>query len=251
MSPLHDLVLVVAGLAAGAISAMAGGASLLSFPVLIGLGLPPLTANVTNNVGLVPASGGAALASRLELRGQRSAVGAMVAPMVLGALAGAAALLLAPAAVFGVLVPFLVAGASVMLFAQPRLVARTGGRNPVSSSSAGRWASAFGIGAYTAYFGAAASLLFLALIGLFSVESIHRLNALKNISVGLAATVAMVVFALLAPVDWPAAAALALGSIGGGAAGVRIARRVPAERLRNVVAVAGLGMAVWFAITGV
>jgi uncharacterized protein len=249
VSALQALALVGAGLVAGAASAMAGGASLLTFPLLLGLGLPPLAANVTNTTGLVPTSLGAALASRSELAGQRSRLAFLAVPAVLGALAGAALLLAAPPESFEAVVPFLVAGSSLLLLAQPRLVAAAG-RHLVARRRGGSWASALVACGYAGYFGAAAAVLLIALMGLFTTDSIHRLNAVKNVLIGLANGVAAVTFALVAPVHWPEALALAAGSLGGGAIGVRLARRVPAQALRVGIALFGLGVAAWLAVRG-
>jgi uncharacterized protein len=249
MTVWEALILAGVGLVAGAASSRAGGASLLTFPVLLGLGLPPLAANVTNTTGLVPIAIGAALASRRELEGQLSSLAALATPMLTGALAGAAALLLAPPGVFAALVPFLIASSSLLLLAQPWIVARAGHRL-LAGSRPGSFAAAVCVGAYAGYFGAAAAVLFMALIGLFSTAAIHRLNAQKNILIGGANAVAAALFACVAPVHWPAAGVLALGGLAGGAAGVRLARRVPPRGLRNGIAVIGLAIAAWLAATG-
>jgi uncharacterized membrane protein YfcA len=249
MNPLQELLLAAAGFVAGTASAMAGGASLLTFPTLLALGLPPLAANVTNTTGLVPTSVGAALASRLELEGQRSRLADLAVPTVLGAGAGAALLLTTPARIFEAVVPFLIAGSSLLLLGQPWIVARAGQRL-LRSDRRGSWASAFASSVYAGYFGAAAGVLFMALVGLFSTESIHQLNAIRNVLIGVANAVATVIFAFVAPVQWEAAGALALGSLAGGMVGARLARRVPAPRLRVGIAVVGLVVAGWTAVAG-
>jgi uncharacterized membrane protein YfcA len=249
MTPLQELLLVAAGLVAGTVSAMAGGASLLTFPVLLAVGLPPLDANVTNTTGLVPTSIGAALASRLELEGQRSRLAFLAVPTVLGAVAGAAVLLTTPPGVFEDLVPFLIAGSSVLLLVQPWIVARAGHRL-LRSDRRGSWASAFVTGLYAGYFGAAAAVLFMALVGLFSTHSIHQLNAIRNVLIGVSNAVAAVIFAFVAPVHWEAAGALAVGALAGGMAGARLARRVPGRPLRLGIALVGLAVAVWIGATG-
>jgi uncharacterized membrane protein YfcA len=249
MTGLQALGVAAAGVVAGATSAMAGGASLLTFPVLLGLGLPPLAANVTNTTGLVPTAIGAALASREELSGQRQLAALLAVPMVLGSLTGAAVLLLAPADVFAAIAPALIALSSVLLFAQPRIVARME-RHAASANRRGAWIAAYAVGVYAGYFGAAAAVLFLALVGLFVVVSLHRLNALKNVVIGAGNAVAAMVFAVVAPVDWTVAAMLAAGSLAGGAAGVRLARRIRAQRLRVGIASVGLAVAVWMIVGG-
>jgi len=249
MSPLEELLLAVAGFAAGTASALAGGASLLTFPTLLALGLPPLAANVTNTTGLVPTSVGAALASRLELEGQRARLAFLAVPTVLGAGIGATVLLTTPAGVFEAAVPFLIAGSSLLLLGQPWIMARVGHRL-LRSDRRGSWASTFATTVYAGYFGAAGGVLFMALVGLFWTESIHQLNAIRNVLIGVANAVAMVIFAFVAPVQWSAAGALALGSLAGGMAGARLARRVPARQLRVGIAVLGLAVAAWIVVTG-
>lgn len=247
MSALDFFALTAAGLAAGMASSMVGGASLISFPVLLGFGLPPLTANVTNTSGLVPTAIGAALASQPELKGQGSQLLLLAVPAVIGSLTGVALLLAFPAETFEALVPFLIAGSSLMVAAQPWLMARVGHRL-LGRSRLGLWISTLIACCYGGYFGAAAAVLFLGLAGLFSADSMHQLNALKNILMGITNAVAMVAFAFLAPVEWPVAAALAIGSLMGGAVGMRLVRFVPANVLRVAIAVMGVSVALWIAL---
>ncbi len=242
------IIFVAAGLAAGIASAMVGGASLVSFPVLLGAGLPPLVANVSNTCGLVPTAIGAALASKPELKGQKSQVAFLVVPALLGSLTGVALLLSFPPSTFEALVPYLIGASSLLVGAQPFLVSklrgRLGGRNRV-----GLWFSAYLACTYGGYFGAAAAVLFLGTAGLFSDSSLHQLNALKNILMGIANAVAMVAFALLTHVEWGVSAGLAIGSLVGGAVGMRLVRFVPAPVLRAVVLVLGLAVAVWIGVS--
>jgi uncharacterized membrane protein YfcA len=243
------LLLAAAGVVAGAASAMAGGASLLTFPVLLALGLPPLDANVTNTTGLIPTAVGAALASREELEGQRSLMIFLCPPMIAGSLTGAAILLLTPPGVFGAVVPFLIAGSALLLLVQPWIIARAGQRL-CDGNRRGAWIAAGCVAVYAGYFGAAAAVLFMALVGLFTTVSLHRLNALKNVLLGISNAFAALLFALVAPIYWPAACALALGSLAGGAGGIRLVRRVPPRPLRIGVAVIGLSIAAWLVTTG-
>jgi uncharacterized membrane protein YfcA len=244
---LQALGLAGAGLVAGTASAMAGGASILTFPVLLAMGVPPLTANVTNTVGLSPTVIGTALGALPELRPQRARLSALMPPGLAGAVAGAILLLTTPADIFEAIVPALIAGACLLMLAQPWLVRHTlrGGR---------RWrrlaaqASTLLVGLYTGYFGAASGVLFLALVGLVSTATLHELNASKNVLVGAANAVATVIFAVVAPVRWPMAAALAVGSLIGGGIGTQLVRRVPAPHLRIGIAVVGLAVAVRLAL---
>ena len=145
--------------------------------------------------------------------------------------------------------PYLITGASLLLLAQPWIIARAGQRLR-RSDRRGSWASAFASGLYAGYFGAAAAVLFMALVGLFSTESIHQLNAIRNVLIGVSNAVAMVIFAFAAPVHWDAAGALAVGSLVGGMAGARLARRVPAGPLRVAIVLVGLAVAAWIALGG-
>jgi len=243
---LQALALAGAGLAAGTASAMAGGASIITFPVLLAMGVPPLTANVTNTVGLTPIVFGTALGALPELRGQRARLTALAAPALTGAFAGAILLLTTPEAVFEAIVPALIAISCVLMLLQPWLV-----RHTLRGDRGRRWvaqASTLVVGLYTGYFGAASGVLFLALVGLVSVASLHELNAAKNVLVGAANVVATVIFAFVAPVRWPMALALAAGSVLGGGIGARLVRRVPAPHLRAGIAVVGLVVAVRLAL---
>ena len=248
MTGLDFLILTATGLAAGMASTMVGGASLISFPVLLGLGIPPLVANVTNTSGLVPTAIGAALASQPELRGQRSRMTFLAVPAVLGSLSGVALLLSFPAETFERLIPFLIAGSSLLVFAQPWVMSRVGTRL-LARNRGGLWCSTLLACCYAGYFGAAAAVLFLGLAGLFSSDTMHQLNALKNVLMGIANAVAMVAFAFLADPLWPVAAALAVGSLTGGAIGMKLVRFVPARVLRAVIAVLGVGVALWIGLT--
>ena len=184
MSVLQALALAAAGLAAGTASAMAGGASIITFPVLLAMGVPPLTANVTNTVGLSPIVIGTGLGALPELRGQRARLTALALPSLVGALAGAVLLLTTPTSVFEAIVPALIAISCLLMLLQPWLVRHTlRGRGERGR----RWvaqASTLVVGMYTGYFGAASGVLFLALVGLVSVASLHELNAAKNLLVG-------------------------------------------------------------------
>jgi uncharacterized membrane protein YfcA len=239
--------LAAAGLLAGTTSAMAGGASIITFPVLLAMGVPPLTANVTNTVGLSPIVIGTALGALPELRPQRARLTALMPPAVAGSVAGAVLLLTTPGDVFDAIVPALIGGSCLLMLAQPWLVRHTlrGGR---------RWrrvaaqASTLLVGLYTGYFGAASGVLFLALVGLVSSASLHELNASKNVLVGVANAVATVIFAVVAPVRWDMAAALALGSVIGGGVGTQLVRRVPAPQLRAAIALVGIAVAVRLAL---
>jgi uncharacterized membrane protein YfcA len=247
VTTLQALALAAAGLVAGTASAMAGGASILTFPVLLAMGVPPLAANVTNTVGLSPTVIGTALGALPELRPQRARLTALMPPALVGAVAGAALLLTTPSDVFEAIVPALIAISCLLMLAQPWLVRHTlrGGRR---WRRAAAQASTFAVGLYTGYFGAASGVLFLALVGLFSTATLHELNASKNVLVGVANAVATAIFVAVAPVRWPMAAALAIGALVGGAVGTQLVRRVHPMHLRVGIALVGLAVAVRLAI---
>jgi uncharacterized membrane protein YfcA len=241
------LILAAVGLVAGTASAMAGGASILTFPVLLAMGVPALPANVTNSVGLTPIVIGTALGALPELRPQGDRLVALLPPMIAGAVGGAVLLLTTPSDVFEAIVPALIGVSCLLMLAQPWLVRHTmrgaGGRRRAVAQ-----ASTFVVGIYTGYFGAASGVLFLALVGLVSTATLHELNASKNVIVGAANVVTTAIFAVLAPVRWPMAAAIAAGSLIGGAVGTKLVRRVPAPHLRVGIAVVGLAVAVRLAL---
>jgi uncharacterized membrane protein YfcA len=242
MTLTDALVLLAAGIAAGLASTVFSLASLVSYPVLLALGLPPLTANVTNTVSLVLTGAGSAVGSGPELTGQGTRVRRFGTVTALGGAAGAAALLLSPAHSFELVVPVLIAGAAVLLLIQPRvksLSARPDGERSVPLMMA-----LFAAAMYVGYFGAGGGVLLLAVLGMMIDEALARLNAIKNVISGLANFVAAVGFALFAPVRWSFVLPLAAGFLIGGWTGPKVVRRMPPEGLRVVVALAGVGLAV-------
>jgi uncharacterized protein len=247
VTALQALALAAAGLVAGTASAMAGGASIITFPVLLAMGVPPLTANVTNTVGLTPIVIGTALGALPELRPQRARLVALMPPMLLGAVGGAALLLTTPSSVFEAIIPALIAISCLLMLAQPWLVRHTL-RGERRRRRAIAQASTFVVGIYTGYFGAASGVLFLALVGLVSAATLHELNASKNVIIGAANVLTTAIFAAVAPVRWPMAAGIAVGSLVGGAIGTQLVRRVPPMHLRVGIALVGLAVAVRLAI---
>jgi len=257
VSALEPGLLVLAGVAAGLTGSVAGLASLVSYPALLATGIPPVSANVTNTVALVFNSVGSVSASRPELTGQRPRLVRLAAAGLLGGAAGATLLLVTPADAFQKVVPVLIAGASVMLLAQrpPRELASEGAHLQAGHPHAGHRASwgltaaTFAISVYGGYFGAAAGVLMLATFLLTTGEGVPRSNALKNVVLGVANSVAAVAYAFLADVDWLAALPLAVGFFIGGRLGPAVVRRAPQTLLRRVIAVAGLGLALQLALT--
>jgi hypothetical protein len=237
------LVLLGAGTAAGIASTVFSLASLVSYPVLLALGLPPLTANVTNTVSLVLTGAGSAIGSGPELTGQASRVRRFGTVSVLGGAAGAAALLLSPAHSFELVVPALVGVAAVLLLFQPQ-VKSLSARKRVGERSVPLTVALFAAAAYVGYFGAGGGVLLLAVLGVMVDEALTRVNAIKNVISGLANFVAALGFAVFAPVRWSFVLPLAAGFLIGGWTGPKLVRRMPPGGLRVVVAIAGFGLAV-------
>ena len=247
MSVLEFGFLVLAGIAAGLTGSIAGLASLISYPALLAIGLPPVTANVSNTVALVLNSVGSVSASRPELTGQRRRLLPLAAAALLGGTAGAVLLLLTPSGAFERIVPFLIAGASAAILVQrpPRELAEEGHReHPVPADPWWLALGTFAVSVYGGYFGAAAGVLMLAMYLLGTGETLPRGNAMKNLILGVANSVAAVGFVLFSSIAWSAALPLAIGLFAGGRLGPRVVRRAPQTALRRVIAVAGLALAV-------
>jgi uncharacterized membrane protein YfcA len=247
VSPLEFGFLVLAGIGAGLTGSIAGLASLISYPALLAVGLPPVTANVTNTVSLVLNSVGSVSASRPELQGQGRRLIPLAVAAVLGGVTGAVLLLLTPTGAFERIVPFLIAGASAAILVQrpTRELAEEGHRDhPVPGDPGWLTFGTFAIAIYGGYFGAAAGVLMLAMYLLGTGETLPRGNAMKNVILGVANSVAAVGFVVFASIAWSAALPLAIGLFAGGRIGPRVVRRAPQTVLRRVIAVAGLALAV-------
>jgi uncharacterized membrane protein YfcA len=243
-------LLAAAGFAAGAVNAVAGGGSLISFPALLGAGYGSVAANVTNAVAVLPGYLGGTLAYRRELEGQRARIVALTATSAIGAVLGAFVLIISPARVFEAIVPFLILGSCALLAAQPWLSARL--RPPASAETEHRslrlHAGVFVASVYGGYFGAGLGILLLAVLGLTLRDSLQRLNALKGLLSLIVGLAAAAYFAVFGPVAWDAAAIMAVASLVGGQAGVAVARRLDARVLRAVIVVFGVGVAVWLLV---
>lgn len=243
MSPGDVALLAGAGLAAGAVNALAGGGSLISFPALLAAGYPSVQANVTNTVALFPGYAGSVLGGRPELEGQGRRIRSLAIASVLGSVAGAALLLTTPGDVFRKVVPFLILLACLLLLVQPSLrtvVQRRTGDAGVAHGSVPLQATVFLAAVYGAYFGAGLGVLLLGLLGIFLAERLQQINALKNVISLVVNSVALVAFGLFGPVAWPAVLVIAVTSLIGGFAGARLAGRVPATVLRIAVVVYGV-----------
>jgi uncharacterized protein len=235
--------LLAAGAAAGAVNTVAGGGSLVSFPALLAVGYSPVTANVTNQVGLVPGYLGGSVGYREELAGQAGRARDLGMTAGLGAVAGSALLLVAPAGSFRAVVPYLVLLSCVLLAFQPALT-RAAGRHRSEHPGAPLHAGTFLAGIYGGYFGGALGIVLLALLGALLVDGLQRLNALKGLLSLIIGVVAAVAFALFGPVAWGAAALVAVGSLLGGHGGAGLARRLSPTVLRWSIVVYGVAAAI-------
>ncbi|WP_090771321.1 sulfite exporter TauE/SafE family protein [Nonomuraea maritima] len=231
-----------AGMVAGAINAVVGSGSLITFPTLLALGVDPVTANVSNTIGLVPGSFTAAYGYRVELTGQRDRLVRLGAASALGALIGGILLLFLDPDVFQVVVVALIAVACVLVMVQPRLGAWVAARrdDPHPQGGMALWLGVLGAGVYGGYFGAAQGVLLIGLLGIFLDDGLQRVNAAKNVLALLVNGVAAVLFVLVADVDWTAVAGVALGAVVGGFFGARLGRRIPAPILRAVIVLVGI-----------
>lgn len=248
MSAGQLALLAAAAFAAGAVNAVAGGGSLISFPALVAIGVPALPANVTNQVALLPGFLGGSLAYREELRDQRGRIVALLASTTAGTVIGALLLIGSSRRLFELLAPVLVLVAVLLLAAKPAL-SRIAERRARGASRAhpraGLHAANFAACVYGGYFGAGLGIMLLAMLAIGLEDSMQRLNALKGLLSLVVAVVAAVFFALFGPVRWEAAAVMAVAAFLGGHSGVRVARRIPDEALRRGVVVLGLGVTVW------
>lgn len=241
--PWHDFgLLLVAGVLGGLTGSIAGLASVATYPALLLVGLPPVTANVTNTVALVFNGVGSVLGSRPELRGQGGWLRRILPAAALGGVAGAGLLLSTPSEGFEQVVPVLL-GASALLILLPR---RTAPASPETRPHAGALevAAIFAICIYGGYFGAAAGVLLLALLLRTGSAGLAHANAGKNVILGVANLVAALIFAVAAPVNWAAVLPLGLGCLLGSRLGPVVVRRAPAGVMRVLIGAAGIALAV-------
>lgn len=263
MDPADWALVGGAGLAAGAVNAIAGGGTLITFPALLAVGLPPVVANITSSVGLVAGYAGGSLGYRRELAGQGARVRALVPVAVVGGLAGAVVLLVTPAEAFRVAVPFLVLLACGLLAAQPRLARIVADRRAAREAEApeGATATAADTGwdvragvlvssVYGSYFGAGLGVLLLGVLGVLVKDGLQRLNALKGLLSLIVNAVGVAVFVFSGRVEWPVAIVLGVAAWVGGLLGVRLARVLPAKVLRIAVVLLGVTVAVVLLVRG-
>ena len=260
LDPLRLGLVLVAAVIGGAVNSIAGGGTLLTFPALVGLGIPAVVANATSTVALWPGTVASVWGYRELLAGMRSWVVRFAIPSVLGGLLGAVLLIRTPPDRFDAIVPWLVLGATLLFMVQKPLTERLGSRS--ADAPAGRTISdheadravrpdarvlayQFGVAVYGGYFGAGIGILMLAALGFMGFRNIHRMKGLKNWGGLCANALAATTFAFSGLVSWPVAAAMALGAAAGGYGGSRIAQRVPQARIRQAIVVIGLASSLW------
>ncbi|MCB5181180.1 sulfite exporter TauE/SafE family protein [Streptomyces antimicrobicus] len=245
MSIWEAFAVFTAGIGAGTINTIVGSGTLITFPVLLATGLPPVTANVSNTLGLVPGSLSGAFGYREELRGQGRRIRRLAATTLAGGLAGAVLLTTLPSDAFDAIVPVLIALALVLVVTQPLLAKKLRARTREAGGSTHPdggpvlHAGMLLASAYGGYFGAAQGVLYVGLMGLFLDEDLQRVNAVKNVLAALVNGIAAVFFLFVADFDWTAVLLIAAGSTLGGQIGAKIGRRLPPTALRAVIVAVG------------
>ncbi len=246
MSPWHIAAIFAAGIAAGTINTVVGSGTLITFPTLLAFGFAPVTANVSNTVGLVPGSLSGAVGYRRELGGQGERVATLALAAACGGILGAILLLVLPASAFKAIVPFFIGLALVLILLQKQINRVLGKhrRGAGQKVSAGALAGTFLTGIYGGYFGAAQGILMLSVLGLTIDDRLQRLNAVKVVTAGVTNLIAGVIFVFAAHVAWGPAGLIAGGSIIGGVLGARFGRRLPPAALRALIVAVGI-VAIW------
>lgn len=233
------------GLVAGTMNAVVGAGSLITFPTLLLLGYPPLLANVSNTVGLVPGVVSGAVGYRRELVGQRQRAAPLVAAALLGGLTGGLLLLALPASAFERIVPILMIFACILVALQPRLARAYAARRGAAGRdhSEGNTILVVGVfltGIYGGYFGAAMGVILIAMLAILVDDDLQRLNALKIVIAGAVNGLAAILFIFLTPIAWVPALLIAIGSIVGGQIGAHVGRRLSPLALRSAIIAIGL-----------
>jgi uncharacterized protein len=242
MSIVEVIGIALAGLAAGTINTVVGSGTLITFPVLLAFGYAPITANVSNTIGLVPGSASGAIGYRRELAGQRPRVLRFGTMSVAGGITGAVLLLILPSSAFKDIVPVFIVIALLLTVFQPR-IARWLASREIDLERRGAILTPLAVyitGVYGGYFGAAQGIILLAILGAALTQSLQRTNALKNVLAGLVNGVAGIYFIFVAHVDWGPAAIIAVTSIVGAQLGARYGRRLPPDALRALIVVVGV-----------
>jgi uncharacterized membrane protein YfcA len=251
VTPLEAVAVAVAGLGAGALNAIVGSGSLLTFPTLLAIGLPPVTANVSNTIGLVPGGVSGTLGYRRELEGQRDRLVRLGVAALAGGTFGAVVLLVLPAEAFEIVVPFLLLFAAGLTAVQPALTRRLESiRSRPAHDNPWVALAVFLTAIYGGYFGAGQGVLLMAFLLVLVHDDAQRLNGLKNGLILLVNAVAALIFVVVAPVDWAAVVLLAMGSIIGGQLGAGLGRRLSPGALRLAIVVLGTAVAVRMLLGG-
>lgn len=238
-------VIALAGLWAGTINTVVGSGTLVTFPVLVALGFPPVTATTSNAIGLISGSITGAIGYRKELEGQRPRLLRYAVASFLGAIVGSVLLLSLPADAFETIVPVLVGVSVLMVAVQPLIARRLRNRDVVSTSSPLLYVLVFLVGIYGGYFTAAQGIMLVGAMGLLVSDSLQRLNGFKNALTAVVNVVAGAIYAVVAPVSWPVVGILAVSSIAGGLIGSKIGRRLPPMVLRVMIVLIGVAAIVY------
>jgi hypothetical protein len=236
LTAIHAVLIFAAGVAAGGINAVVGSGSLITFPILVALGYPPVLANVSNNIGLVPGGISGVYGYRRELAGQGRRIARLVPASVAGGIAGAVLLLVLPGSVFKRVVVVLIVIALILVLAQPR---RLGDRHGERTGPL-LVGCVFAVGVYGGYFGAAQGIILIALLSIFIADELQRLNAAKNVLAMSVNGVASIVFILATRIDWTIAGLIAAGSVLGGQIGAGVGRKLDPRVLRGLIIVVGI-----------
>ena len=253
MSLGEAIAILLAGVAAGTINTVVGSGTLITFPTLLAFGVPPVTANVSNTVGLVPGSLSGAIGYRAELAGQLRRIRVLGLASLLGGAVGAGLLLWLPSKAFDAIVPALIALGVLLVITGPAISRRVAARAATRGGIAEHgvwwvWPAVFAAGVYGGYFGAAQGVLLMAILGIGVADALQRHNATKNVLALIVNGVAAIVFIIKADVDWKIAGLIAAGSIVGGQLGATVGRRLPPAVLRAVIVVVGVVALVSFVL---
>ncbi|MGZ4496518.1 MAG: sulfite exporter TauE/SafE family protein [Nocardioides sp.] len=253
MSPLDAVAILLAGLAAGTINTVVGSGTLITFPTLLAFGIPPVTANVSNTIGLVPGSVSGAVGYRRELAAQRGRVLRLAVGSLVGGVVGGLLLLSLPAGAFAAIVPALILLGLVLVVLQPRISAWVARRHEAAGGLPEHgawwvWPAVLLTGVYGGYFGAAQGVLLMAVLGIGIDETLQRLNAVKNVLAAIVNGVAGLLFVLVADVDWRVVALIGVGSVVGGQLGATVGRRLPPVALRAFIVVVGVAALLSFVL---
>lgn len=246
--PWMWLLITLAGFGAGALNSVVGSGTLITFPALIAFGIPPITANVSNNLGLVPGAIAAFRGNRHELKGTKSRLPQLLGWSAAGSVIGAFAVLKLPSKSFESIVPFLIIFGVALMLAQP-LVLKFHPHVHSHRVSMPVRIAVFLTGIYGGYFGAAQGVILIGILSAFAGESLLRANAMKNALAGTANFVAGMIFAVIAPVNWAIVLSISIGSTFGAYVGARYGRKIPKNAYRALIVVVGLTAAIKFWLT--